>query len=220
MRALTLISTLLLLVPLAWADDWKPAQSPLMTRWAKDVSPHNALPEYPRPQMVRQPWLNLNGLWQVDLDASRNEALPVGKVLPQKVLVPYPIESALSGVGKHADRVWYRRTFQVPAEWKASRVLLHFGAVDWEATVYVNGKQLGTHRGGYDPFSFDITEALKDGTEQELIVKVFDPTNQGDQPRGKQVLDPRGIWYTPATGIWQTVWLEPVPAAQIGRAHV
>jgi hypothetical protein len=187
-----------------------------MTRWAKDVTPQNALPEYPRPQMVRQEWLNLNGLWQLDLKAKAEDAVPTGKELPQEILVPFPVESALSGVMQPADRVWYRRTFQVPASWNGSRVLLHFGAVDWEATVFVNGKELGTHRGGFDAFSFDITDALKPGAEQELLVKVFDPTDKGDQPRGKQIGKPHGIWYTPTTGIWQTAWLEPVPAARIG----
>ncbi|MEN6493819.1 MAG: sugar-binding domain-containing protein, partial [Thermoguttaceae bacterium] len=215
-RTLAWICSLLLLVPLARADQWKPATAPLMTRWAKDVSPQNALPEYPRPQMVRQEWLNLNGLWQLDLKASAESPVPSGKELAQKILVPFPVESALSGVMQPADRVWYRRTFQVPASWNGSRVLLHFGAVDWEATVFVNGKELGTHRGGFDAFSFDITDALKPGAEQELIVKVFDPTDKGDQPRGKQVVNPKGIWYTPTTGIWQTAWLEPVPAARIG----
>jgi len=216
-RILVLLGVFVLLVPLAHAAEWKPGVAPLMTRWAKDVSPQNALPEYPRPQMVRQEWLNLNGLWQLDLTAGESDAAPVGKPLARTILVPYPVESALSGVMQPAERVWYRRTFQVPASWKGNRVLLHFGAVDWEATVFVNGKELGTHRGGYDAFSFDITDALTASAEQELIVKVFDPTDQGNQPRGKQVKNPKGIWYTPTTGIWQTVWLEPVPATRIGR---
>lgn len=212
------ISTLLVLLCAARspAQSWKPAQSPLATRWAPQVSPTNALPEYPRPQMVRHEWLNLNGLWELAF-AGAEDPLPVGKRLPQQVLVPFPIESALSGIMKHADRVWYRRTVSVPPQWKGRRVLLHFGAVDWEATVYVNGKEMGTHRGGYDEFSFDITEALRPESPQEIIVRVFDPTDQGDQPRGKQVLKPGGIWYTPTTGIWQTVWLEPVPAVRIDR---
>ena len=196
------------------AEAWKPARGPLMTRWANDVSPENAHPEYPRPQMVRPRWLNLNGVWQLAL-GKPEDAVPSGKELPRRILVPFPVESALSGVMEQADRLWYRRTFQVPEAWKGDRVLLHFQAVDWEATVFVNGKELGTHRGGYDAFSFDITDALKPGAEQELIVKVFDPTDQGNQPRGKQVLKPHGIWYTPSTGIWQTVWLEPVRPAHI-----
>jgi len=198
------------------AADWKPAAGPLMTPFAKDVSPKNALPEYPRPQMVRDQWQNLNGLWQW-APAAEGDAPPVGKDLPGTILVPYPIESALSGVMEHHDRLWYRRTFKMPATWRGNRVLLRFGAVDWEATVYVNGRKVGEHRGGYDPFTCDVTEALAPGAEQELIVGVFDPTNRGDQPRGKQVLEPKGIWYTPVTGIWRTVWLEPVPATYIRR---
>ena len=194
--------------------DWKPAEGPLATRWAKDVSPDKALPEYPRPQMVRKAWQNLNGLWQW-AEAKEGEAAPVGKDLEGQILVPYPIESALSGVMKHVDRLWYRRTFTVPKAWDGKRVLLHFGAVDWEATVYVNGTKVGDHRGGYDAFSFDVTDALKKDGAQELVVGVFDPTDKGDQPRGKQVLNPGGIMYTPTTGIWQTAWMEPVGAAYI-----
>jgi len=202
------------------AADWKAAEGPLKTRWAKDVTPANALPEYPRPQLVRDQWLNLNGLWQLGF-GKEGDAPPAGKPLPESILVPYPVESALSGVMKHADRLWYRRTFRVPEAWAGKRVLLHFGAVDWEATAWVNGKELGTHRGGYDGFSFDVTDALKaGGGEQEVIVRVFDPTDASHQPRGKQVLKPGGIFYTPTTGIWQTVWLEPVPAARIAGLKV
>ena len=195
---------------------WEPAKGPLMTRWAKDVSPDKVHPEYPRPQMVRKDWMNLNGLWQFAM-AKEGEEPPAGKDLDGKILVPFPVQSAMSGVMQAADRLWYRRTFEVPAAWKGRRVLLNFGAVDWEATVYVNGKKVGDHRGGYDAFSFDITDALKPAGEQELVVGVFDPTDKGDQPRGKQVLNPGGIMYTAVTGIWQTVWLEPVGEAHIGR---
>jgi len=166
--------------------------------------------------MVREAWQNLNGLWQYAI-AAEGEAPPVGKDLGGKILVPFPIQSALSGVMKPADRLWYRRTFTVPKAWKGGRVLLHFAAVDWEATVYVNGKKAGDHRGGYDAFTLDITDALKGPGRQELIVGVFDPTNSGNQPRGKQVAKPRGIWYTAVTGIWQTVWLEPVPETHVRR---
>ena len=194
-----------LLLPAVRAADWKPAAGPLMTRWAKDVSPQKALPEYPRPQMVRKDWLNLNGLWDIKLAGGTQT----------KILVPYPIESALSGVMKHADRMTYRRRFEIPQGWSGRHVLLHFGAVDWEAKVSVNGKELGRHRGGYDDFSFDVTDALKTSGQQEITVEVFDPTDAGAQPRGKQVLHPGGIMYTPTSGIWQTVWLEPV-----ARTHV
>ncbi|HLJ94716.1 MAG TPA: glycoside hydrolase family 2 TIM barrel-domain containing protein [Gemmataceae bacterium] len=199
--------------------DWQPAKGPLMTRWAKEVSPARVHPEYPRPQMVRSDWLNLNGLWQLAF-AKEADSVPAGKELTERILVPFPVESALSGVMKRADRLWYRRTFSVPKAWAGRRTLLHFGAIDWAATVWVNGKELGSHRGGYDPFSFDISEALKPEGEQELVVGVWDPTDAGTQPRGKQVNRPQGIYYTPTTGIWQTVWLEPVAKASIASLKI
>ncbi len=203
----------------SFGEEWKPAKGPLMTRWAKDVQAQKVHPEYPRPQLVRETWSNLNGVWQLGF-AKNGEAPPFGQTLAEQILVPFPVESALSGVMKTADRLWYRRTFSVPAAWREQKVLIHFGAVDWESTVWVNGKELGQHRGGYDGFSFDITDALKPGDEQELIVGVFDPTNSGKQPRGKQVKNPGGIYYTSTTGIWQTVWLEPVPALRIEALDV
>ena len=190
----------------AQAADWQQASSPLETRWAKQVSPENALPEYPRPQMVRKDWLNLNGLWDLKLGTGTTT---------QKILVPYPIESALSGVMKHSDRMTYRRDFSVPKEWSGRRVLLHFGAVDWETKVTVNGKEMGGHQGGYDAFQFDITAVLKPEGPQEVTVEVFDPTNDSGKPRGKQSLIPGSVMYTPTSGIWQTVWLEPVAEAHI-----
>jgi hypothetical protein len=196
------------------AADWKPAPGPLMTRWAKDVTPDTVHPEYPRPQMMREQWQNLNGLWQFAF-AKDGEEPPFGKELSDRILVPFPVESALSGVMKQAERLWYRRMFAVPQKWAGKRVLLHFGAVDWEAAVWVNGKKLGVHQGGYDAFQFDITDALKSDGEQELIVGVWDPTDKGTQPRGKQVNKPGGIFYTSTTGIWQTVWMEPVPEVHI-----
>ena len=210
------------------AEPWKPADGPLKTRWTKDVSPENALQDYPRPQMVRKEWKNLNGLWQFSA-AQRDEEPPFGKELKEQILVPYPVESALSGIMRHESRMWYRRTFDVPADWKGRHVLLHFDAIDWEATVYLNGKKLATHRGGYDAFGFDITGFLKPDGPQELLVGVFDPTDgkgskddpeAGHQPRGKQVLKPGGIMYTPTSGIWQTVWIEPVNAAFIEGLHI
>ncbi|MDA0765337.1 MAG: glycoside hydrolase family 2 [Verrucomicrobia bacterium] len=197
------------------AAGWAPAKGALVTRWAKDVSPGNAHPEYPRPQMVRDEWMNLNGLWQLEF-GKEDDAVPAGTDLPMRILVPFPVESILSGVAKRADRLWYRRNFQVPENWQGRRILLHFQAVDWESAVYVNGKLQGGHRGGYDAFSFDITDALKPSGDQEVIVRVFDPTSDGKQPRGKQANRAKGIWYTPTTGIWQTTWLEPVPEAGIG----
>ena len=189
----------LLVLPVRSAE-WKPGVGPLMTRWAKDVSPDKVLIEYPRPQMVRKDWLNLNGLWDVKL----------GDGTESPILVPFPIESALSGVMKHSDRMTYRRNFEVPPGWSGRRILLHFGAVDWETKVSVNGKEIGSHRGGYDGFSFDITAALNSVGRQQIQVEVFDPTDLGGQPRGKQKLKSGSIMYTPSSGIWQTVWLEPV----------
>jgi len=201
---------------------YKPADGPLLSRWAKDVSAENALPEYPRPQMVRTEWLNLNGLWDYAIKPKDQAALALEEFDGQ-ILVPYPVESALSGVMKPVgpdNRLWYRRTFEIPKKWNNKRVLLHFGAVDWDATVWVNGKKLGNHRGGYDPFSFDITDALAGSGRQEIVLSVWDPTNTGTQPRGKQVLKPGGIWYTAVTGIWQTVWLEPVNRAYIKSLRI
>ena len=196
------------------ADEWKPAEAKLMTRWAKDVSPENVLPEYPRPQMVRTDWQNLNGLWQYAF-TSRGASRP--EHWEGNILVPFCIESALSGVGRRVSPdqwLWYRRTFQASKSDDGGRLLLHFGAVDWKAMVHVNGVLVGEHKGGYDPFTFDITAAVRDG-ENELTVAVWDPTDSGHQPRGKQVLEPRGIWYTPVTGIWQTVWIESTPATYV-----
>ena len=196
---------------------WKPVEGRIMTRWAAEVTPDAVLPEYPRPQMVREKWLSLNGLWDYAItakDAARPEAWD------GKILVPFAVESALSGVGKPVGAekaLWYRRTVAVPKDWRGGRVLLHFGAVDWESTVWVNGREAGTHRGGYDPFVYDITEALERGTRQELVLRVNDPTDEANSPiaRGKQVMKPHGIFYTAVTGIWQSVWLEPVPATRI-----
>ncbi|MCX6903569.1 MAG: hypothetical protein NTW03_08845 [Verrucomicrobia bacterium] len=193
--------------------EWKlPENAPLLTRWAKEVSPTNALPEYPRPQMARDTWQNLNGVWEYAVTGKAEEQTPA--TFSGDILVPYPIESALSGVMralKPDQRLWYRRTFTVPKEWAGQRVLLHFGAVDWEATVFLNGRELGSHRGGYDAFTFDLTKALKRDGAQELVVSVWDPTDTTWHLSGKQTLRPAGCSYTASSGIWQTVWLEPVP---------
>ncbi|PYJ01653.1 MAG: hypothetical protein DME25_17695 [Verrucomicrobia bacterium] len=197
------------------AAAWQPASGPLKTRWAKDVSPERAHPEYPRPQLVRKEWLNLNGLW--DLSITSKDATKPGP-FDNQILVPFPVESALSGVMKPVgenERLWYRRAFEIPASWLGRRVLLHFGAVDFEASIWVNGKSIGQHRGGYDAFNFDITDSLNPSTPNEVVVAVSDPTDAGTQPRGKQVRKPHGIWYTSTSGIWQTVWLEPVNSAHI-----
>ncbi|HOL30726.1 MAG TPA: glycoside hydrolase family 2 TIM barrel-domain containing protein [Anaerohalosphaeraceae bacterium] len=189
---------------------WTLQQAPVMTQWAYQVNPAEPLPEYPRPQMVRPEWMNLNGIWQFQ-PGTAGDTVPVGQVLSQDILVPFPVESAISGIMQHYDRLWYRRLFEIPSRWNGQRILLHFGAVDWETEVYINGSSVGIHKGGYDAFSFDITPFLLPAGQQELIVRVYDPTDNGGYPRGKQTLSPGGIMYTPTTGIWQTVWLEPVP---------
>jgi len=192
----------------------------LQTRWAALVKPGAVLPEYPRPQMVRKQWTNLNGQWDFAITAT-DDARPTS--FSAKILVPFPIESQLSGAGVRvspSQRLWYRRTLDVPAVPSGQRLLLHFGAVDWEAAVFVNGSQVAEHKGGYDPFTADITAALKPGASQELVVAVRDPTDTGQQPRGKQVLKPQGIYYTAVTGIWQTVWLEQVPAAHVSALQI
>lgn len=194
-------------------------QSTLKTRWSAQVNPDAPLPEYPRPQFEREQWLNLNGRWEW-APAQKDEKPPSGKTLAGRIVVPFPIESSLSGVGEHHERLWYRRTFEVPKEWNDQPTILNFGAVDFEAIVYINGQKVGEHRGGYDPFSLDITWALKPGASQELIVGVFDPTDAGQQPRGKQVRKPEGIWYTPCTGIWQTVWIEPAPPERLQSVEI
>lgn len=185
-----------------------------MTRWAAQINPASTLPEYPRPQLVRPDWMNLNGLWDYAITPDSTNEAPMAA---GKILVPFPVESALSGVMTNLDersKLWYRRSFAVPQAWRGRRVRLHFGAVDWATEVRVNGQSIGRHQGGYDAFAFDITGALHwDGAEQ-ISISVTDPT-EADQPRGKQSRRPEGIFYTPASGIWQTVWLEPVAAACI-----
>lgn len=197
---------------------WQPAPGHIMTRWAADVNPRHPLPEYPRPQMVRKDWMSLNGLWDY---ASQPMELPKPEKFTGKILVPYPVESALSGVRKplwRDERLWYRRTFKSPKLADGKRLLLNFGAVDWEAKVFVNGKPVGEHRGGYDAFTFDITDAITPGADNELVVAVFDATG-GGQANGKQNYNkfnkPAGITYTASSGIWQTVWLETVAPAHI-----
>ena len=219
MKRLALLLLLATAACVSPSAGWKPAPGPLLSVHAKDLDPDAPLPEYPRPQLVRGRWENLNGLWQFQ-GAAAGEAAPCGTELAERILVPFPPESQLSGIGRAVERAWYRRSFDVPASWRGERVLLHFGAVDWEARVWVNGVEVGAHKGGYDPFSFDVTDALKPGRGQELVVGVVDPTDGGDQPRGKQVRQPGGIFYTSTTGIWQTVWIEPVPKAHVTQVAV
>lgn len=208
------MKTFLLLIILLFSSvssfaQWKPAGDKIKTVWAEKIDPNNVLPEYPRPIMERDKWQNLNGLWDYAI-------LPMGQQEPQtfdgKILVPFAVESSLSGVQKELGKekeLWYRRTFTIPSDWKSKNVILHFGAVDWKAEVYLNNIKIGSHTGGYTPFCFDVTPFLTSGN-QKLVVKVWDPTSDSSIPRGKQVTNPNGIWYTPVSGIWQTVWLEPV----------
>ena len=189
---------------------WKPAGDRIKTEWAEKIDPSRVLPEYPRPIMERADWINLNGLWDYTI-INKGQNIPSN--FDGQILVPFAVESALSGVGKtiNADQeLVYSRLFKVSPEWKGKRILLHFGAVDWKTDVWVNDVKVGSHTGGFTPFSFDITEALQGKGENTLIVKVWDPTDKGYQSRGKQVSKPGSIWYTPVSGIWQTVWLEPV----------
>ena len=193
---------------------WSPAGDKIKTQWGEQIDPNNVLPEYPRPIMERPQWMNLNGCWDYAIVPKGMEA---PAVYDGKILVPFAVESSLSGVGKRVGgekEVWYNRIFNVPEKWNGMNVLLHFGAVDWKTDVWVNDIKVGEHAGGYTPFSFNISSALKKGGNK-LTVRVWDPTDKGVQPRGKQVERPEGVWYTPVTGIWQTVWLEPVPICHI-----
>lgn len=194
---------------------WKPAGDKIKTQWAEQVNPKSVLPEYPRPLMERSEWQNLNGEWEYAIK-------PVGEVEPASfdgnILVPFAVESSLSGVQKEVgekNELWYKRSFTVPAKWKGKDVMLNFGAVDWKAEVFVNDVLVGSHKGGYTPFSFNITPFLKGLGAQKLVVRVWDPSDKGYQPIGKQTSNPQGIWYTSVTGIWQTVWLEPVASNHI-----
>ncbi len=197
----------------AQQTSWKIVPGHITTQWAAELNSANTLPDYPRPLMQRDDWQNLNGLWQYAIiPVSENDAIPTS--FQGNILIPFAVESALSGVGKTVGKdslLWYQRDIAVIAKRKNRRILLHFGAVDWRSDIYINGKKIGRHEGGYDPFTFDITDALKKGSKQTVSVRVWDPTDDGPQPHGKQVVHPEGIWYTPVTGIWQTVWLETVP---------
>jgi len=215
----TLLASYLLVASLsaAHAQDWKIAGDKIQTSWSKKVDPKSPHPEYPRPILKREGnWKNLNGLWQYALTPKDQSSIPSN--WEGQILVPFAIESALSGVGKSVSQdqaLWYHNTIEIPKNFNKNQVLLHFGAVDWQCEVYVNNIPVGSHEGGFDSFSLDITKALKKGQKQEITIRVWDPTDLGPQPRGKQINNPHGIWYTPVTGIWQTVWLESVPLTHI-----
>ncbi|MEZ4972099.1 MAG: glycoside hydrolase family 2 TIM barrel-domain containing protein [Cyclobacteriaceae bacterium] len=219
-----IISTILILATISSfaQQSWQPVTGKLVTDWAAQIDPSKPLNEYPRPQLVRKNWTNLNGIWKYAIVPNTQEAIPSD--FQGDILVPFPIESSLSGVAKTmgAESVlWYQRDFAISSAMRRGRLLLHFGAVDWKCEVFINEKKIGEHLGGYDPFTFDITDALTKNAGQQLLVKVWDPSDEGPQPRGKQVKKPEGIWYTPVTGIWQTVWLETVPDTYISStSHI
>ncbi|HET7733355.1 MAG TPA: glycoside hydrolase family 2 TIM barrel-domain containing protein, partial [Paludibacter sp.] len=196
-----------------------PKVTPIKTPWTDKVDKNNPLPEYPRPQLVRTEWMNLNGYWEFKSGAT-GDAVPVNQSLGGQIVVPFAPEATLSGVVKHDERVWYRKLFTVPTAWTGKRVLIHFGAIDWESEVYVNGVSMGIHKGGYDEITYDITDKLIGTGQQEIIVRVYDPTRDFGQPRGKQTTAPGGIMYTCVTGIWQTVWLEPVAQQNIATIKI
>ena len=219
MKKVVLLAAMMFVALFVSAQQWIPVGENIRTTWAEQVDPANPLPEYPRPQMVRADWVNLNGLWDYSVTSATAENFDA----QGQILVPFALESSLSGVGgelKKNEALWYEREFAIPNKWKGKNVLLHFGAVDWQAEVYVNEVLVGSHKGGYDPFSFDITSYLRKTGKQNLKVKVLDATDNSFQPRGKQCILQRAIWYTPVSGIWQTVWLEPVAKAHVENYYV
>ena len=216
-KLITLLS-LVAVCSISFAQQWAPAGENIRTKWAAEVNPENCHAEYPRPQMVRPDWKNLNGLW--DYAITPKDAASMPETADGQILVPFCVESSLSGVGKRVSGdqlLWYRTSLVKPAKWDGRKTILHFDAVDWSAEIYINGKQIASHTGGFTAFSVDVTEYLSD-TPSELVVKVWDPTDDPAYsiPRGKQISDPNGIWYTPVTGIWQSVWMEAVNAS----AHI
>ncbi|MEL6671851.1 MAG: FN3 associated domain-containing protein [Bacteroidota bacterium] len=229
MRNLFLLSLLSLVLACQSSEQWKPASSPLTTPWTDQVQPEAVLPEYPRPQMIRESWQSLNGLWEYAIQPAQAHRMGEAQ---GKILVPFAVESALSGVGDTLaldERLWYRRQIQIPEDWDEKRIMLNFEAVDWECEVFIDGITLGTHMGGYDPFSMDATLLLQDKKPHVLTVAVYDPSDHGDQqvkegkyfnPRGKQVRKPGGIFYTSVSGIWQSVWMEALPLSYLSRLSI
>ena len=213
---------LLFLAPSVGLFGWEVAPDAMLTEWGEAVAPENAWTEYPRPGLVREQWQNLNGLWAYAVTEAGRMSPP--ESWDGEILVPFAIESALSGVRRRLgseDALWYRRTFDSPAVAPDTRTLLNFEAVDYQCEVWVNGQAVGSHTGGFIPFTFDVTELVDEGTNTVLL-KVIDRTDaEGSfQLHGKQRIEPSGIWYTPVTGIWQTVWLERVPATYITEAKI
>ncbi|MDR2920138.1 MAG: beta-galactosidase [Tannerella sp.] len=195
---------------------WTPKGDKIKTKWATEVTPQNVWQTYPRPQLKRTDWKNLNGLWEYQVTdmAAKKNSVKYGN----EILVPFAIESSLSGVAQTfnpTDKLWYRKEFTLEPSWKNKQIILHFGAVDYECQVWVNNKLVGSHKGGNNPFSFDITKQLKGSGTQTIELSVVDPTDTESITRGKQQLNQVSIWYTPVSGIWQTVWLEPVNKTNI-----
>lgn len=215
-----LIAALMIAATADAASAYSPAGNNIMTTWGEAIDPTAVWQEYPRPIMARGEWQNLNGLWNYAITGA-DAAAPAD--YQGEILVPFCAESALSGVGKEVgadNALWYKRNFTIPRSWRGRNIMLNFGAVDWQADVWVNGAKVGSHTGGYTPFSLNITPALKNGGDNEVVVRVWDPTDLGPQPRGKQVAKPEKIWYTSVTGIWQTVWLEPVNETHISNLKI
>ncbi|HTI78026.1 MAG TPA: glycoside hydrolase family 2 TIM barrel-domain containing protein [Mycobacterium sp.] len=207
--------------PASAVVSWQqPKAPPLSTPWTHLVGPDNALPEYPRPQMARKQWLNLNGVWSYTGRPDGNATPPAPNDYTERILVPYPTESALSGIQRHDDQMWYRKVFKLPSDWRGQHVLLHFGAVDQIATVWVNNQEVAHHEGGYTEFSADITKALRFPGTQEITVRVDDRNETNPFPIGKQRNKPGGLFYTGSSGIWQTVWIEPVQTAHIDKLDI
>ena len=219
MKRKIFIACLMLASQLNFAQDWKPAGSKILSPWGEKVTAQQPHPEYPRPMLVRENnWQNLNGLWNYAITAADRKDFP--ETWEGHILVPFAVESALSGVGKEVGKdkaLWYQRTISIDKNVNKDNILLHFGAVDWQCDVYVNNSLVGRHEGGFNSFSMDITKFVKKGAKQDVVIRVWDPTDDGPQPRGKQIKNPHGIWYTPVTGIWQTVWLESVPSTYIAN---
>ena len=188
---------------------WCPAGNKIKTKWGKNLDPNKVWQEYPRPQLERKQWLNLNGIWSYSI-TDVNSQKPDN--FDGEILVPFSIESSLSGVMKSLNEkqiLWYYKEFEIPDNWKDKNIIIHFNAVDWICELYINDNKIGEHSGGYSEFSFDITKNIKEG-KNKILLKVFDPSDKGYQAVGKQTLNPNVIWYTSISGIWQTVWLEPV----------
>ena len=199
--------------------NWKPEGDRIKTKWTTDLDPKKVWQEYPRQHMRRKEWLNLNGAWSyaiTDSDSKKPEKFD------GKILVPFPLESSLSGVMKtikNSQALWYEKKFEIPESWMKKNIFLNFGAVDWKCVLFINDAEVGEHSGGYSPFSFNITKYITKGNNT-MLLKVVDPTNRGVQPVGKQTINPGSIWYTPISGIWQTVWLEPFDEFYIEKIEI